>query len=68
MSKKVLVITSSLRQGSNSDMLAQAFAEGARAAGHAVETIFFEGKIHHFLQGMSGVPENPEMYDSRRCD
>ena len=27
MSKKVFVITSSLRQGSNSDMLAQAFAE-----------------------------------------
>ena len=44
MSKKVFVITSSLRQGSNSDMLAQAFAEGARAAGHAVETISLKGK------------------------
>ena len=67
MSKKVLVITSSLRQGRNSDMLAQAFAEGARG-GSRCGNDFFEGKIHHFLQGMSGVPENPEMYDSRRCD
>ncbi len=36
MSKKVLVLTSSLRKGSNSIAMAEAFSEGAREAGHEV--------------------------------
>lgn len=36
MSKKVLVLTSSLRKGSNSIALAEAFSAGAREAGHEV--------------------------------
>ena len=35
--KKVIVISTSLRHGSNSDMLAEKFAEGAKAAGNDVE-------------------------------
>ena len=35
--KKVIVISTSLRVGSNSDMLADQFVEGARKAGHEVE-------------------------------
>ena len=38
MSKKILVISTSLRKESNSDMLAEAFMNGAREAGHEVET------------------------------
>lgn len=34
MSKKVLILSASLRAGSNSESLANAFADGARAAGH----------------------------------
>ena len=37
--KKVIVISTSLRMGSNSDMLADQFAEGARTAGHEVTKI-----------------------------
>lgn len=37
MSKKVLVISSSLRPNSNSEALADAFAEGAATAGNEVE-------------------------------
>ena len=37
--KKVIVISTSLRRGSNSDMLADQFAEGAKAAGNEVEKI-----------------------------
>ncbi|MBQ7513250.1 MAG: NAD(P)H-dependent oxidoreductase, partial [Prevotella sp.] len=37
--KRVIVISTSLRKGSNSDMLADQFAEGAKAAGHEVEKI-----------------------------
>lgn len=35
--KKIIVISTSLRTGSNSDMLADQFIEGAKAAGHEVE-------------------------------
>ncbi len=37
--KKIIVISTSLRTGSNSDMLADQFIEGAEAAGHEVEKI-----------------------------
>ena len=37
--KKVIVISTSLRRGSNSDMLADQFVEGAKAAGNEVEKI-----------------------------
>ena len=39
MSKRVLIISSSPRKGGNSETLAAAFAKGAQAAGHQVETI-----------------------------
>ena len=37
--KKVLVVTSSPRKDGNSETLAKKFAEGARAAGHEVNTV-----------------------------
>ena len=37
--KKVVVINSTPRKGGNSEILAEKFAEGARAAGHSVEVI-----------------------------
>ena len=39
MSKKVLIISSSPRKGGNSDILCDAFVEGAREAGHEVEKV-----------------------------
>ncbi len=51
MSKNVLVISSSLRKNSNSDAMAEAFAEGARATGHQVETISLRDKAIHFCKG-----------------
>ena len=36
MSKKVVIISASLRKNSNSEALATAFADGAREAGHEV--------------------------------
>ena len=49
--KKVIVISTSLRQGSNSDLLADKFVEGARAAGHDVEKISLFGKNIQFCKG-----------------
>lgn len=49
--KKVLVISSSLRAGSNSHSLAEAFAEGAREAGHEVNLISLRGKDLRFCRG-----------------
>lgn len=49
--KKVFVISTSLRTGSNSDMLADKFVEGATAAGNEVEKISLVGKDIKFCQG-----------------
>lgn len=49
--KKVIVISTSLRPGSNSDILANQFAEGAKTAGNAVEKISLAGKNIQFCKG-----------------
>ncbi|MDO4462691.1 MAG: flavodoxin family protein [Bacteroidia bacterium] len=49
--KKVIVISTSLRAGSNSDMLANKFVEGAQAAGHDVEKITLISKDIQFCKG-----------------
>ena len=42
--KRIIVISTSLRHGSNSDMLADKFVEGAKAARNEVEKISLSGK------------------------
>ena len=49
--KQVIVISTSLRHGSNSDMLADKFVEGALSAGNEVEKISLEGKEIQFCKG-----------------
>lgn len=44
MAKKVLIISTSLRNGSNSDILAKECEKGAKEAGHDVEYISLKGK------------------------
>lgn len=51
MKKKILILSTSLRKNSNSDCLAEAFAKGARNAGHEVEKISFIDKEIHFCKG-----------------
>ena len=51
MMKNVLIISTSLRSRSNSDALAEEFAQGARAAGHSVEKISLSGKKLNFCRG-----------------
>ncbi len=51
MSKKVLVISTSLREESNSDALADAFARGAMETGNTVEKIDLIGKDIAFCLG-----------------
>lgn len=51
MSKKVLVISSSLRKNANSEQLAVAFADGARSAGHEAEVISLRDKEIKFCIG-----------------
>ncbi len=48
---KVLVITTSLRAKSNSDLLAERLCAGARDAGHEVEEISLKGKKIGFCIG-----------------
>lgn len=48
---KVLVISASLRENSNSEVLANAFAEGARSVEHEVECLTLKGKDIAFCRG-----------------
>ena len=52
--KKVIVISTSLRAGSNSDMMADRFIDGARAAGNDVEKISLAGKNIQFCKSCFG--------------
>ena len=49
--KRVIVISTSLRHGSNSDILADQFVEGAKSAGNDVEKISLMGKDVQFCRG-----------------
>ena len=49
--KRVIVISTSLRRGSNSDLLAERFAAGAKDAGHEVEKLTLVGKDIQFCRG-----------------
>jgi len=51
MSKKILIISASLRNKSNSEALAESFKQGAEAAGHEVEIISLKGKQISFCKG-----------------
>lgn len=51
MSKKILVISTSLRERSNSQALAEAFAAGAASAGHEVELVSLRDKQISFCRG-----------------
>ena len=49
--KNVLIVTTSLRNGSNSDMLAEYFKNGAVSAGNNVETVSLKNKTVGFCRG-----------------
>lgn len=51
MAKKVLIISTSLRGGSNSDILAKECEKGAKEAGHDVEYISLKGKEINYCIG-----------------
>lgn len=51
MGKKVLIITSSMRKGSNSDALAEEFAKGVLRSGNTVETVTLKDKKIGFCRG-----------------
>lgn len=51
MSKTVLILSTSLRRGGNSEKLADEFARGAEEAGSRVEKISLSGKTIGFCRG-----------------
>ena len=51
MSKKVVVLSTSLRANSNSELLAKSFVEGAKEAGNEVEYISLKNKDIRFCIG-----------------
>ena len=57
MKKRVLILSTSPRQGSNSDALAASFAEGARSAGHTVSHCSLRDKSLHFFSIDRNIPD-----------
>ena len=55
--KKVLIVSSSPRAGSNSEALATAFAKGAQEAGHEAELISLRDKTVGFCRGCFACQE-----------
>lgn len=51
MNKNVVVVSSTLRNNGNSEILAQKFAKGAKDAGHEVEFISLKDKDIKFCKG-----------------
>ena len=51
MAKKVLVLAGSFRKKGNSDLLCDAFIDGARSAGHSAEKIYVNDKKIGFCRG-----------------
>lgn len=51
MSKNVLVISTSLRKGGNSEILTDEFVKGAKEVGNSVEMIYFHDKTINFCKG-----------------
>ena len=51
MNKKVLILSTSLRRGGNSDTLAEEFLRGAQAAGNDVEKVTLSDKSIAFCKG-----------------
>ena len=49
--KKIVIISTSIRANSNSEVLAESFAKGAESAGHQVEFISLKGKRIDFCKG-----------------
>ena len=61
MSKKVLIISTSPRKGSNSEALAEAFAKGAAQSGNEVEQVSLRDKDIRFCRGCFACQK------TRRC-
>ena len=59
MSKKVLIVSASPRKNSNSEALALAFAEGAKAAGHEVDFVSLRGKTVNFCRAATSRRRPP---------
>lgn len=51
MGKTILIVSSTPRKNGNSEMLAEAFANGAREAGHNVQTVHLREKQISFCRG-----------------
>ena len=54
MAKNIVILNGSPRQKGNTSMLAEAFAEGARSAGHTVTEFFLGGMDIHVCKGCFG--------------
>lgn len=65
--KKILIVRTSPRKGGNSDILAQAFKDGASAAGNSVEEIRFADYKINYCKGCYGSHSKAACQNSGKC-
>ena len=65
--KKVLVISSSLRENSTSELLAVSFADGAKSTGHEVEEISLRDKEIKFCIGCLACQKTQRCFMQNGC-
>lgn len=68
MSKHILIVSTSPRKNGNSDALAEAFAKGAREAGHEVEKVCLYDKTIGFCKGCLSCQRRQDGHCFQRDD
>ena len=65
MSKKVVVLSTSLRNNSNSELLAKSFVEGAKKSGNEVEYITLKNALFKKIVALGYLIQQKSHNDTR---
>ena len=68
MSKKIMILNGAARKNGNTAKLVEAFADGARSAGHQVKEFYLDGMDIHSCKGCLRAGKDPKHPCSQRDD
>lgn len=68
MTKRILILNGAARKNGSTAKLVQAFAEGARGAGHSVQMFYLDGMDIHSCKGCLHVGRDPKSPCTQKDD
>ena len=68
MNKKIIILNGAARKNGNTFKLAEAFADGATAAGNEVNTFYLDGMDIHSCKGCLKAGRDPKSPCSQKDD